>query len=210
MMKPAVLTFVVAATLLLGGCINLDPVPDPTRYYVLGTAHASRGELLTEGLRIGIREVSLPKYLESSRIALRRGTNEIIYLPFERWGEDMGVSAGRSLASTLERQAGTRYVSIFPWPTVIEHDYVLRVQFAHFEGTKDGDVIVSGRWILIDPGRNRVATTRSFDLGGKWDGSDYSQLAGMLSDSLELLGRQIAQAISLVAAEQADNPDDDL
>jgi len=188
-------------TLLLGGCINLDPLPDPTRYYVIGTSASPRLEQRGDGLRIGIREVSLPKYLESSRIALRKGRHELIYLPFERWGEDLAVSAARSIATTLEAQPGTRYVSLFPWPPVLDHDYVLRVQFAHFEGTMDGEVFVSGRWTLVDPSRNRMVTARAFAFPGRWDGRSYASLADALSGGLDNVGRQVAEVVAALPTE---------
>lgn len=196
MMKAATSLILLAAALSLGGCINLDPTPDPTRFYVLGTVTGSESEVSNGGVTVGIREIGLPEYLMSSRIALRKGAHQIIYLPFERWGEDVAVSAARALATQLQAAPGTGRVSTFPWGPAVDPDFVVRVEFSHFEGSVDGHVYVSGRWTIIEPARNAVVASQSFSFPGRWDTTDYGDLAQALNASLQRVGQAISDAVA--------------
>jgi uncharacterized lipoprotein YmbA len=72
----AVLLIVLA--LGLSGCLNLKPVADTSRYFALMPLSAAPSAS-SAGPALGIGGVEIPDYLQSKRIALRKGSNEIEY-----------------------------------------------------------------------------------------------------------------------------------
>lgn len=99
-----------AMAVLLLGC--LGPRTDLTRYFLL--APATGPASATTAPPIGLGPVTMPDYLDQTRIAALRGDQEIAFVPDARWAERLGPMLRRSLAALLEGSAG-RPVTAYPW-----------------------------------------------------------------------------------------------
>lgn len=182
---------ILCSVLPFAACMNTRPVRDAARFYLLSPSAGSVETVQSEHL-IGVREVELPGYLSAHKIALRQKGSEIVYKNFELWGEPLDESVTRTLAGRMAARIGRERVDVFPWTNGISHDVEVRVQFDHFEGSVDGSVLVSGRYI-ISPAAGKTGDTSvvPFDYQGKWGKNDYSSLANILGDELDRLAAEI-------------------
>lgn len=96
--------------LLVLGC--LSPRTDLTRYFLLAPTATPSGS--TSEPPVGLGPVTLPDYLDQTRIAIPRGDLEMGYLPDARWAERLGPMLRRSLAASLAERTG-RLVVPYPW-----------------------------------------------------------------------------------------------
>lgn len=192
--------------LLLQGCVGLQPTKDPTRYYLLNSVSSDpTGSLSEDGLRIGIRSIEMPSYLHASKIAVRRGSHEIVYSNFNRWGEDIDRAIARGISGELERQLEIYYISVFPWTTGLKHDYQIRASFTHFEGSFDGRILVAGSWVLIEPDSKAILATSPFRIERSWDSQTYSDLSAGLAEGVREASLAIVEAIQQLESTTADS-----
>jgi uncharacterized lipoprotein YmbA len=175
--------------------MNTTPVRDNVQFYVVSPTTGSVAAV-TDAPSIGIRALEMPDYLSSHKIALRNGGAEIIYLTNDLWGESLAESATRTLSSRLAARVGREKVDVFPWTAGVAHAVELRVQLEHFEGTTDGLVLVSGRYILTPAGEGKSGQlVASFDYQGKWTKDDYASLARSMGDQLDRLAAEVLAKI---------------
>ena len=181
-----------------GGCIDLDPQLDPTRFYVLPEPAPieSRGTLKT--LKVGLLSVEVPDYLKSSKMVVRMGESEITYSEFSRWAEDLDQGIARVLYAHLAIQLPQAEISRFPWPDRTELDYRVKIRLARFEGVGDGGVAVHAEWSVAAEG-GEIVDSGDFRFDGKWNGTRYEKLVGELGVGLARLSGKIGLAILEVA-----------
>jgi uncharacterized lipoprotein YmbA len=89
--------------LFLGGCVNLEPQPDPTRFFTLQPR-----VLVAVPSRLVTVEVSqIPDYAQTRRIPYRRSGHEIAYFPFGRWTGPLEVMLAERIRERLEPWAAS-------------------------------------------------------------------------------------------------------
>ena len=94
------LTLTVCACLT--GCSFLKPAKPTARYFVLTPLPATGPGLAAPNtLAVGLGQVKLPAYLFETSLAVRKGTNEIEYLPSSLWAERLDTGFQRVLAANL-------------------------------------------------------------------------------------------------------------
>lgn len=184
----------LCAVLPLSACLNTRPVHDYVHYYLLAPS-AGAVEVLHGAPSMGVREVELPGYLLTGKIAIRRHDAEIVYKSFDLWGEALGPSATRTFAGRLAARAGREKVDVFPWTSGVKRDYEVRVQFDHFEGVSDGGVLFSGRYVITPSGRTGEPVVVSFEYPDKWTPGDYASLARALGNDLDRLAAEVLASV---------------
>ncbi len=117
--------------MILNGCLGLDPSPDPTRYYTLAPTITSGDPVVN--LRVRVTE--LPYYLQTKRIALRKGDFEVSYRHYERWTGPLEEMLERRIAGRLRASASAH----------LEGSVVL-LRIRHLEGTTSGQVRLVADW----------------------------------------------------------------
>lgn len=185
---------VFTGLLFSAGCIDLEPQPDPTRFYVLTSSAPAVGDETGDGLSIGIRRVGMPDYLSDSRMVTRRGDHEIVYADFHRWGENLDQAIVRVLAGDIADKNYVSHVSVFPWRDAVEHDYVITVDIYRFEGTAF-EAVMEASWEIRGADGDKILKTGKTSLSRDWDGSNYAALAGSLSDMLDQLSVELSKAL---------------
>ena len=84
----------------LAGCGFLKPAKATARYFVLTPMPATGpAPAASNSLAVGLGQVKLPAYLFNTSLAVRKGTNEIEYLPSAFWAERLDTGFQRVLAS---------------------------------------------------------------------------------------------------------------
>ena len=187
--------------LVLGGCVNLKPQPDRTRFYVLGSDQSvliSDG-LPRSGLVIGMRRLSLAPYLDTPSIVVRRNANEISFSDLNRWGEDLETGISRALSQYLEMSAAISSVDMVPWPDQVEHDFVLSIQIHRFEGELPDGTRLLASWSIHNPDDGRVLKQGSTNQSTSgWIAEDYSDLVQKLDAVLQNLAIELADELGML------------
>jgi uncharacterized protein len=174
-----------------GGCGG-----DPTRYYVLtpaDVAPAPRATMSeTREVRMGVRSVELPRYVERPQIVTRVSPNRLEVAEFQYWGAPLRNAVPMILAENLTRLVPTDQVAVFPWSRGFVPDVQVLVEVSQLEGTLGGQAVLAARWRIIDrAGEERARGVSRFTEAA---GEDYESLVAAHSRLVGALSRDIADA----------------
>ena len=188
--------------LALTGCLNLKPVADPTRFYVLSPVPgAASGTIVSHGpLALGLGRVEIPAYLLDSRIALRPGAHEINYSEPHRWAERLDKGVQRVLGANLSALLGSDQVVLSAWQRgEVTAEIYLSVQ--RFECDERGRVVLEARWRIASPGGEKTLRADHAFIArqGPVLRADPEGAVGELSQALADLSRQIAATVTSVS-----------
>jgi len=187
------------------GCSLLQPRGDPTRFYVLTTRSArpdAAANVRFKRWKVGLGTVELPGYLRTKAMVVRTSANEIYFADFDRWAEPLDQGIGRVVRETL---SAARNVAIV---TLNSHggaslDYEVAIRISACEGVRfeaaKSSVSFAATWEVRSVGTNLPALVRGgfTSVPTGWDGNDFGQLAGRLSDAIAGAGRALAADLPL-------------
>ncbi len=181
-----------ALLLLLGACV---PPQRPIDYYNLaslpGTGSDSEG---TARLRVQVREVSLPPYLDRSQIVLRVSPNRYKVSDSHIWLEQLPAAVARVLAEDIGSRLGTMAVYTPSQVAPYELDYLVDIDIFRLDPVADGTVELDARWHLFDGG-NRIVDSRRQRLRLPVGGEGYEAYVAAMSSALGRLADDIAGVI---------------
>tara|TARA_Y100000588_G_C14280492_1_gene936850 strand:- start:11747 stop:12310 length:564 start_codon:yes stop_codon:yes gene_type:complete len=183
---------------MTGGCIDLDPKLDPTRFYVLTEPTPIKASGILKTLNVGLLIIEMPDYLKTSKIVLRREGSEITYSEFNRWAEDLEQGIARVLYSHLANKLPGVKISRFPWSAPTELDYRVKIRLTRFDGVRGGLVAIHAGWSIVGKGGETV-DSGDFRFNGMWNGTKYGTLVSELGTGLAQLSDEIGVAISKVS-----------
>lgn len=191
--------------MLLAGCSVIpEAQPDPTRFYVLTEKANVAGAVQTpaDGLRIGLRPVALPAYLDKGALVVRQGEHEVDYRDYARWAEPLAAGIARVLAAQLLSDPAVARVQLHPFPFDQERDCDIAVSIVRCEGvTGDGpprarfaarvEITTTGEEVHVLARRMFVAPDQP------WDGTDHAALVQAFSAAVWGLGDEITAALPM-------------
>jgi uncharacterized lipoprotein YmbA len=192
------LLLAIAACGCLTGCFGfLKPARATARHFVLTPLPAAGPAKVAPGaLSVGVGQVKLPPYLFDTSLAVRKGTNEVDYLPTVLWAERLDTGIQRVLAADLATLLPTDQVRLSAWRSedVAAEVYVTIQQF---------DVDTSGRgmlvawWRILSPGGEKTlkAGESRYTRQGPAPDTSPSGAITTLSELMADFSRQLAQAI---------------
>lgn len=187
-------------SLLLAGCLNLKPVADQTRFFVLNPvpAPAPATDRLGEPWAVGLSPIEIPNYLESREFVQRQGDHEIRYLTGLRWAERVSVGIRRVLALNLDSQLGATNATLTAWHRD-EVRTVVSVSIQRFESDDTGRAILEARWRLTPPTGELVLRDGFISIArqGALLSADPAAAVGTLGELLGELAAGIARDIRL-------------
>jgi hypothetical protein len=194
----------VAAWLLAGAfwagltaCSFLKPAQSTARHFVL-TPIPATGPVAAESnsLAVGLGQVKLPAYLFNTALAVRKGTNEIEYLPSATWAERLDTGVQRVLAANLAVVLPTDRILLSAWQkdNVAAEVYVAIEQF-DVDAAGRGVFVV--RWRILSPGGEKILKAGISRLArqGPPPDTNPSGAVATLSELLADFSRQLAQAL---------------
>ena len=170
---------------------------DPTRFYVLAPADPAgdaRARPASErDLRIGIRSVELPRYLERPQIVTRASATRLEVADFHQWGAPLRQAVPMILAENLSRLVPTEQVMVFPWGRAFAPDAQVIVEISRLEGAVGGESVLAARWRILSRSGEEVTmgTARLTEPSGP----DYESLVTAQSRLVGALSRDIAAAL---------------
>lgn len=193
----------VAAAFVAGCSIIPTPPPDLTRYYVLsGPETPPTANRSPEGPVVILASLEVPGYLRTTRnLVMRSAKNEVTFVDGARWGEALETGLARLLRETLVREGGASRVVQPPVAAALlaGHPAELRVQVLTCEARRrpDGGWVAafSARYEWVRPGAVEPVSGAGVFVAdeGSWDGRDHGELARLLSEAAQALGRDIAE-----------------
>ena len=185
----------------LGGCAATKP----TRFYVLSSlprSEASQADSAKRGVAVGIRPVTLPKYLDRPQIVTRASRNQLDIAEFDHWAEPLKNHLEDVLAQNLAILIPTDRIAVFPWSKSTPIEYQLTVEVSRFEGRAGGDSLLAVRWSILGKNGKKVVLSRKSKFSEPvakanepGAGQDYKATVSAMNRTLESLSREIAGAI---------------
>ena len=189
------MTFMVCTCVT--GCSFLKPAPDTSRHFVLTSLPAETVNVASGTSRVDVIHVKIPSYLFNSSLAVRKGTNEIVYLPSTLWAERLDTGIPRVLAADLSSLLPGEQIRV----AIGSSEDVAReigVTIEEFDVSSSGQAVLVAKWRIFSPvgetilrsGESRLSRT------GPAPDTDPSGAVGTLSDLIADLSRQLAQALN--------------
>ncbi|MDX2108638.1 MAG: PqiC family protein [Verrucomicrobiota bacterium] len=185
------------AGLAHSGCNILKPQVDATRYFLLDSPLEQSNPVTNSALAIGLRRITIPDYLQNTRMAVRKDTNELLFSDYNRWSERLDTGIARSLAKALRHSDLIHTVEIAPWTQPVQHDYIIDVAIIRFEGNANGQVTLVADWEIANGARVTIQRGQFEHIENDWNGTDYSALAGKLTLAISALSTHLAEQLAL-------------
>jgi uncharacterized lipoprotein YmbA len=181
----------------LTGCRIFKPVQDQTRFYVLSNITASPSAVHSnQNLTIGIVPVEIPAYLQNSRIAVRRGTNEIDYSADRQWAEHLDKGIQRVLALDLSNLLpGSRMITSAWQRDDVRAEVHITIQ--RFELDEKGEATLECQWRIISPDQGHAIQSGHVSITRKGPplANNPTSAVQSLSEALADMSEKIAKAL---------------
>jgi uncharacterized lipoprotein YmbA len=187
------------ACCILTGCFGfLKPAHSTARQFVLTPLPSA--ELGTparaRAVKVGIGQVKIPPYLFDTSLAVRKGTNEIEYLPTVLWAERLNYGFQRVLAANLSALLQADQVHLSTWrPEDVSAE--IYVVINQFDVDSNGRGVLVAWWRILSPGGGktlRAGEARCTKAGAAPDSLPDGAVA-TLSELVADFSRQLAGAI---------------
>jgi len=190
--------------LSVAGCsVVPEASADLTRYYVLTNPQGvgQSTAKISDGLKLGLKRVEVSRYLDKGSLVVLRGTNELFYNDYARWAEPISEGVGRIVRARLLNEPKVARVFVDAFPFDQSRDYDISINVTHCEGAING-VVAQVRFAAVveitTTGDNAKVVSRTEFTAPlqSWDGSNYSQLTQLLSESVGLLCDDLAASLT--------------
>jgi len=191
------------ATLLLCVLSACSTSPKPRLYVIEPMATSvSDGARANEGLSITVGPVTLPEHLSRKGIVTHDQRYRVISAEFDRWAEPLDENIARVLSENL--------FGLIPGVQVVANsrgvpqrvDYTVPVRITNFGSNPDGQVVLDATWAINDAAGAPVQRMRTMYSSPR-RGDDVVSLVAAMSEAVEQLSRDIANAIAAVAEASA-------
>jgi hypothetical protein len=184
--------------LLLVGLAGCAASSDATRFYVLGPVdRAPAGPAASGGdMRVGVRSVEVPRYLDRLQIVTRAGANRLQLAEFHQWGSPLRYAVPALLAENLSRLLPSERVDVFPWGRTFTPDAQVVVEISQLDGALNGDSVLAARWRIL--GRTGEEVRSGTSRHTEPSGPDYESLVAAQSRLLATLSREITEGLRAV------------
>ena len=188
----------IALLLLMAGCIGKG-TQRPTKYYVLNSLYGSEKDVAPvvqlPDLAIGVGPVKLPQHLDRKQIVTRAGQNEVALSEFDYWAGNLTENILRVVAENLTIMLGTKKVGYFPWTRAFPAQYRIAIQVTRFDGMPGEAAILRARWGVLDSEGKNILREEFSNINAPTEDDTMDTLVAAKSRTLEILSRQIAEAV---------------
>lgn len=204
----SLLLLAVATCVVVPGCSFLKPATSTARHFVLAPIPAAELAKVASGaLAVGVGQVKLPAYLFDTSLAVRKGTNEIIYQPLTIWAERLDTATQRVLAANLATLLPTDQIRLSAWRTE-DVAAEVHVTIEQFDVDASGRAVLVAWWRVLAPGGEKTLKAGETRLKRQGPSPDTnpSGAVATLSDLMGDLSRQLAQALKEATQARQSSP----
>lgn len=171
----------------------------PSHFYLLRAMSPASASGLSEmkptSLSLGLGPVTLPKYLDRPQIVTKSGAHEVELAEFHKWAEPLSENVSHVLAENLSAILSTDRIEQYPWRRTTTMDYQIVVDVLRFDGTRGGEAALAARWSLLGDDGKTVFIRKTTRMTHNPTSQDYEGLVEAMSQNLEVLSREMAEAI---------------
>jgi uncharacterized lipoprotein YmbA len=207
LLRSAGLLLPLALCVLLAGCSFLKPVKPTARHFILTPVPAAESTApvpATHALAVGVGQVNLPAYLFNTALVVRKGTNEVEYIPAAFWAERLDKGFQRVLAADLGILLPADRVHLSSWQ---REDVAVEVYVAveQFDVDSSGRGVLVSQWRILSPGGEKVLKSGRSRLSRQGPPPEAGTAGAIatLSELVADLSRQLAQALLEVTSSHA-------
>lgn len=143
--------FALAMLMASSGCVNLDPQPDPTRFYVLNDSGNENATTKDCSRTVLVGPVRLAGSLDQPAILERLSATEVRFHDLHRWAEPLAQGVPRILISQLSSHLPDRCVLSFQRATPGTNSIQVELEVERFEITPDNQANLAARWRFLKP-----------------------------------------------------------
>ena len=195
---PVRLLLALAVSVSLTGCFGfLKPAKPTARNFVLSSLPAADSTTAPSGgMVVGVGPIKLAPYLFNTSFAVRRGTNEIDYLPATFWAERLDAGLQRVVAANLAILLPTDQIRLSAWQNS-DVSAEVYVAIEQFDVDARGQAMIVAWWRVLSPGGEKTLKAGECRLArqGPPPDTNPSGAVATLSELAAELSRQVAQAI---------------
>ena len=199
---PVRLLLALALSVSLTGCFGfLKPAKPTARHFVLSSLPAAGSAAVPSGaLAVGVGPIKFAPYLFNTSFAVRRGTNEIDYLPATFWAERLDSGLQRVLAANLATLLPTDQIRLSAWQNA-DVSVEVYVALEQFDVDASGQGKIVAWWRVLSPGGDKTLKAGQCRLTrqGPVPQTAPSGAVATLSELAADLSRQLVQAIKEIA-----------
>lgn len=196
--KPKLITAAVIALLIatLSAC-STSPTP---RFYIIEPLSTLAGMQTDKNLIIAVGQVKLPAHLNRKEIVTYSQRNRVSLAEFDRWAEPLNENITNVLAENLSELIPSDQVHAYPWDTVHNFEYTVRVRVIAFGANSSGEIVLSAAWTIHNASDMPVKYMKT-RYSAPRRGDDMVALVAAMSQTIEQLSRDIATALVAASAE---------
>jgi uncharacterized lipoprotein YmbA len=199
--------FLLTLATVQPGCVNLDPVNDNTKFYIIDPTSEAKEKSSKQdpNHHIYFPKANLPVYLSSSKLTIRQSGTELVFDDAHRWAEPLEDSILRALTNNLcealpEDWTGSHY----PNRRTHAYGYEIQLEIDNFEGrTGNGKEPPSAHFIgsfqiysqpkYLDS--RELKYHQQFKYQTHWPKADPTKLPEALSQLVKQLSTEILNAL---------------
>lgn len=189
---------------LLTGCGGPSP---SVRYYVLtydNEAAATTAEV--SGPRVAVGPITLPGYLDHSRLFIRKGNRVDVQLAeYHQWGEPLSDGVVRVLSSTMSQALSNLGGLALPLRGALSTDWRVSVDIARLDGAPGSEVLLDASWTLFAPGGTMLKQGRFVRRASA--GTSLESLVATEGELVTELGTTLAGIVRAEAAKAGRSED---
>lgn len=193
------------ACLALWSCTTLQPKADPSRFFTLTAVsqfeqNGPQGSFNPGGISIGIGPVKFPGYLDREQLVTRISQNRFQVAENDRWAEPLEENFTRVLLQNLTALLPTAHFTNYPWPLSARPEYQVTIDMLRFEPNANGHVELVARWLVREAATKQTTPVKETRLSVPANGRSTDAAVAALSGAVGDFSREIAQAVTTLAA----------
>ena len=169
-----------------------------SRFYTLNSLKAQDTAQKTTSserdILIGIGPVNIPDYLERPQILSRTSQNELYIDEFNRWAGSLDNDIARVLSENLSTLLSEEHVSVLTFMPAAAVEYRIMLNVTRFDLMPNNTFLLKTQWSISGIDGKKVLMRESC-LSEQIDGKDYGTRVATMSRVVEMLSRDIAEAV---------------
>ena len=154
--------YLTLAIICVTGCRSSGA---PISYYLIDPIN-SPALTQEQGLSVEIRDLHVPQYLERFQIAMRAGSNQLVFSDNHQWAETLQKNLMRTTARNFATLLNTADIGTPLSRSSSRADYVVEIYVDQFDQSTVGSVVLAGHFQIIGGQPYKVLATQSFSLSG--------------------------------------------
>ena len=164
-----------------------------------GSSRPAPAAAHANGPVIGV-SVTIPEYLDRTDIIERTSANELKPVYDAQWGENLAVTAARTVSDNLATLLPSDDIMMLPSRSRRSFDYQVNLDLTRFESDPQGISTLAGRWSISDSEGVEKASGHVLRKEPA-SGPGYDAMAAAMSRNLAAVSSDIANALQRLPAQ---------